>query len=423
MKKLILGLVVAAVFLVTASAFAQGIDEYTVLLLHANGQDGSTNFVDSSLRNHPVTANGNAQIDTAQSKFGGGSAFFNGSTDYLQLPDSDNWNFSSGDFTIDFWINFTALPTITKTVTLYVQGATDSVVNLSRLFLYNDYGTYRWEFDSYNNVPAGTITVLVNSTGLSINTWYHIALVRSGNSWYWFQDGVQQVNTVTETDEVPDNTDNVRIGAIINSLTGNDYFNGWLDEFRISKGIARWTTNFTPPTAEYDTIPNTPPLAHAGADAEARVGEEVTLDGRYSYDPDGQIVSWVWRSLSDPQEAIVAKGELTTMKAHGYAEELVELTVTDNRGDIAVDAMKITNPAVIGPAGPQGSPGIAPEEVTTIQNQITTLQQQDGALQQQDGTLQQQNTEQQLRLEQDRYLLEQLPQLQKKIIELESLVP
>lgn len=76
-------------------------DSYTVSLLHMNGVDGSTTFTDESGKSW--TAKGNAQIDTAGSRFGGASALFDGSGDYMELPDHEDFNVGSGDFTVDFW--------------------------------------------------------------------------------------------------------------------------------------------------------------------------------------------------------------------------------------------------------------------------------------------------------------------------------
>ena len=80
-----------------------GVDTYTKLLLHNNSNDSSTSFIDSSGTGKAVTANGDAKISASQSKFGGSSALFDGTGDYLSLADSDDWNFGSGDFTIDGW--------------------------------------------------------------------------------------------------------------------------------------------------------------------------------------------------------------------------------------------------------------------------------------------------------------------------------
>ncbi len=83
-------------------------DPNTKLLLHMDGSNGSTNFVDSA-QSRSVTANGNAQISTSQYKFGGASGYFDGSGDYLTVPDSSDWTFGTGDFTIDLWVRFSAL--------------------------------------------------------------------------------------------------------------------------------------------------------------------------------------------------------------------------------------------------------------------------------------------------------------------------
>src|SRR3989338_1134677 len=83
-------------------------DSYTKLVLHSNGTDGSTRFTDSAT-NKTTTAYGNAQIDTAQSKFCGASGLFDGTGDYLTLADSDDWSFGTGNWTIDCWSRFNKL--------------------------------------------------------------------------------------------------------------------------------------------------------------------------------------------------------------------------------------------------------------------------------------------------------------------------
>ena len=75
-----------------------------------DGTDGSTTFTDA-IGTHTVTAVGNAQIDTAQYKFGGASGLFDGTGDYLTIPDHADFNFGAGDFTIDFWVRFNAINT------------------------------------------------------------------------------------------------------------------------------------------------------------------------------------------------------------------------------------------------------------------------------------------------------------------------
>ena len=408
MRRWVFVLVSVGTFLVSTSVLAGGVDEYTVLMLHANGTDAATSFLDSSESSHTVAANGNAQIDVDQSKFGGASGFFDGAGDYLRVPDSSGFDFGSGDFTIDFWIMWNGTFSDTTVLEKWELG-----------------GQYSWIL----NLTTTTMNFIYSTTGANlfaksvswspnINTWYHIAIVRSGGSLYFFANGEEQGSTQDITGVVLfDSSAPLDVGGFIRTSEEKFFLNGWLDEIRISKGVARWTSNFTPPIEEYSGEPVVPPTANAGQDTEASVGEEVTLDGRDSYDSDGNIISWVWRSLSDPQNPVVAEGAITSMKAHGYAEELIQLTVTDNDGATATDTMVITNPGIEGPPGPQGPsgpqgeqgiqgpPGIPFEEITAMQAQITTLQQE--------------NAQQQQMIDQNRSLLEQLPQLKKKIEELE----
>lgn len=221
-----------------------GLDNYTKLLLHCDGADGSTNFIDSSFSGKTITAVGNAQIDTAQYKFGGASALFDGNGDYLSIPDSDDWAFGSGDFTIDFWVRFNALPADGKRASFYYQ--LDSTSNDIMFDLANNNGVYIWRFLVY--ISGSSIINVQKSATISVATWYHMAVVRNGNDYMIFQNGTQVGATVTDTDTIPDYISTLRIGD--RPLT--DYsFNGWLDEYRISKGIARWTSNFTPPTRPY----------------------------------------------------------------------------------------------------------------------------------------------------------------------------
>ena len=220
-----------------------GIDQYTKLMLHCNGTDGSTSFPDDSEYIHTVTANGDAQVDTAQSKFGGASGLFDGTGDYLSILDSDDWDFGSGDFTIDFWIRRNGS-----------QASYAGVIGTEK-----DLGNNGWiiRFDIGLNLhkilfgfyQSGWVTVQSN-TELSDLIWTHIAVVRNGNTVYLFQGGTQ-VGSVDVTGKAVNDASNGLVIGRLDTTINNYYFNGHLDEIRISKGIARWTSNFTPPTEEY----------------------------------------------------------------------------------------------------------------------------------------------------------------------------
>ena len=220
-----------------------GIDEYTKLLLHCNGADSSTSFPDSSDSNHSVTANGNAQVDTAQSKFGGASGLFDGTGDYLSVPDHADWTFGSGDFTIDFWLRRNA----NGATYLLGQSHTDYSA-----------GSRAWEMnldasDKLQSVvwvsganPENQGTTLSNAITAD-NTWHHLAMVRYGNTLTQYIDGIADGTKDITGMSVQDSA----YPLYICSLSGLSPINGWIDEFRVSKGIARWTANFTPPTNAY----------------------------------------------------------------------------------------------------------------------------------------------------------------------------
>ncbi|MBU2541135.1 MAG: LamG domain-containing protein [Candidatus Omnitrophica bacterium] len=260
MKKTIL-LAIIGVFLMGTNAFAVvGIDAYTVLMLHFDGDDGSTDFMDSSFSNHTVTAHGNAQIDTAESKFGGASGLFDGYADYLTVSDSDDWYFNE-DFTIDFWTKFNALPTGASS---YVIGSqlTGIPGHQWELYFHEGPGIHRFRLYVVKN---NTSYFVVNSDyeSYSVDTWYHIALTRNDDWYKIFIDGMQDIAPTYNTFVWENYAANLQIGSW--GATYPEYaLNGWLDEFRISKGIARWTSDFTPPTSEYEVIPESSSLILLG---------------------------------------------------------------------------------------------------------------------------------------------------------------
>ena len=209
-------------------------DSYTKAILHFNGADGSTTFTDEI--GNVWTGSGNAQIDTAQSKFGGASALSDGTGDYIIGSGSSNFGFGTGDWTIDFWVRFSAVNRL------------QLVYDARPPATPGDYNTI-YVLDTnkivYNTNGLDRIT---STTNMAINTWYHIAVARSGTSTKMFINGTQEGGTFTDTINylIPANRP-----MLLNGYDSNYSMAGWMDELRISKGIARWTTNFTPPTSEY----------------------------------------------------------------------------------------------------------------------------------------------------------------------------
>lgn len=210
-----------------------GNDAFTTLLLHCDGANASTSFPDASATANTVTANGAAQVATAQSKFGGASASFNNSaSSYLSAPNNTALQFGTGDFTIDGWVYINTLKDYN---TLASRRAASGV---GWVLFINSIGALRWSDNTNASDSADTLTA---------GAWHHVAWSRSGSNNYLFING--GVPTTFSNSTNFNGTESLLVG-----LDGNGMgfpMNGYIDEFRISKGIARWTAAFTPPTQPY----------------------------------------------------------------------------------------------------------------------------------------------------------------------------
>jgi hypothetical protein len=194
---------------------------------------------------------GDAKVNTAIKKYGAGSIAFDGTGDYLKAPSSELGNFGTGDFTIEMWA--------------YFNNTTDSG-GLGAGLISNPTGTYATIYSSTNN---GSTLTFYNGSGIvsgtiRTSTWQHIAVARSGSTLKMFIDGVQ-TGSATHTSAVNFSSN----GTFIGSQTGSGGFlNGYIDDLRISKGLARYRYNFTPPTRAFPTKSGTAPAATADEDFE-----------------------------------------------------------------------------------------------------------------------------------------------------------
>ena len=216
------------------------------LLLHMDGANGSNTFVDNSLNNFTVTANGNVQISNAQSKFGGTSAYFDGVGDGLSIASNSAFGFSTSAFTVELFAFLTA----------------NGAVGGTTLFDFRSSATTTpWTFYVANNgagnrlgmyYATGTGFAEWNGSGpfLSLNQWYHIALVRDGSTYKAFLDGIQGTLTAGSANAVNLGTPKpCRIGIAVDGTSGP--YTGYIDELRVTKGVARYTANFTPPVSAF----------------------------------------------------------------------------------------------------------------------------------------------------------------------------
>lgn len=218
------------------------------LLLHGNGSNGSTTITDNSPSPKTVTAVGNAQISTAQNKFGSASIAFDGNGDYLTIPDSTAWDLP-GDFTIECWVYFAGYSAA------YGGGYGGAIVSQYQAGPPSPLG---WQFrvngtaSSYSTVNVYTGTTDLNfATSIPVMTWTHIAVTRSSNSIRAFVNGIQAGSTISNSDTFTEGgTRSLWIGGL-NDATYRFWLNGYINDLRITKGVARYIANFTPPTGQF----------------------------------------------------------------------------------------------------------------------------------------------------------------------------
>lgn len=204
------------------------------LLLHGNGTNGSTTITDSSLTPKTVTAVGNAQISTAQSKFGGASLLFNGNGDGISVTSATAFSFGTGDFTVELWVKFNS---VSGSPNIFDMRSTDPQA-APNLYVFNS-KIYLW-FLALNRIVGTTI--------LNTSSFYHIALARNAGSLKLFLNGTQEGATYATTEAIVSTIFTAGCpsqGPFINFL------DGYIDDLRITKGVARYTANFTPPTLPF----------------------------------------------------------------------------------------------------------------------------------------------------------------------------
>ena len=194
-----------------------------VLLLHCDGTDGSTTFTDSSGSAHTVTATGDAQIDTAEKKFGTGSGLFDGTGDYLTIPNSSDFNFGTDDWTIEFWCRFTSL---TGYQTIFEHG-----YNASGGLIIQT-GSGNGKFIVYT---SGVARASSTASTPSVGTWYYYAIVQSGTTITIYRDGTS-VGSGTSSENL---SSAAATGVCGWAATGIATINAQIDDFRVTKGVAR----------------------------------------------------------------------------------------------------------------------------------------------------------------------------------------
>jgi hypothetical protein len=212
------------------------------LLLPFSGTNGSTVFTDASSNNLTVTPGGSVQISTAQSNSGGSSAYFDGTGDNLTISDPIA-RLGATDFTVEMFIRPDATQTGVEHI-LWSQVIPGSTDNFPIRLRYRFTGTVSVQM----RITPSTPSAITGTTVLSTSSFTHIAYVRSSGVHKLYVNGTQEGGTLTDSRAPADSP--VIIGGGVDSL---DFYKGYIDDYRITKGIARYTSNFTPPTAPFPT--------------------------------------------------------------------------------------------------------------------------------------------------------------------------
>jgi hypothetical protein len=230
----------------------------SMLLFGNNGSDLSGNYPLSSI----TRVDSQSKMDTFN-PFGftnalttgydvttvGGSAYFDGTGDYLSIPDSDIFSFGAGNFTIQYWIN---TPSPTTTQFIYGQ-CNSSALATSRNVGDNITSAGKLLTQTFYSSTAGPS--ITSSTTFLANLWYHIAIVRSGTTLYQFINGVLQGTANLSTNSLHNSTTTFSIGRL-GEYVGSSFI-GYISDFHIIRGTALYTNTFVPPVAPLTAVQNT----------------------------------------------------------------------------------------------------------------------------------------------------------------------
>lgn len=201
----------------------------------------NTTFIDSSANAFTVSRFGDT-VHSGHNPFGtvsDGSAYFDGTGDYIDIPNGTHFDFGTGDFTVEM---FVYLSSTTGSFT-FLHGSTATTGNFG--------------FQSYYGTTY-FYTIGVSNVNFPItypaNTWTHLAVVRSGTTLTCYLNGISQGNRTFTNNVITSSGTSTRIGA---THVPGDYLQGYISNYRIVKGTAVYTSNFTPSTSALTAITNT----------------------------------------------------------------------------------------------------------------------------------------------------------------------
>jgi len=268
------------------------------LLLHGDGAEGSTIFVDSASSPKTPAVSGGAQISTTQSQYGGGSMKFDGSSSQLAFAHDTTLDLSSGDFTIEasVYINSLAFHNV-----ILQKDQSFGTTFTSYTLMVSAAGKLEGHVGTGNS--AGYSQWISSAPGLiTTGQFYHVAFTRQGAVLRLFVNGAL-VQTATQTGTPLDGGKPLVIGTYPGGGgTADGWFNGYIDDLRITKGLARYTANFTPPAQAFaNTGPVIDPNAtgHTAGDLQSITNAAGHVTQFTLYDRAGRV-----RQMVDPKGVV-----------------------------------------------------------------------------------------------------------------------
>lgn len=232
-----------------------------VLLMHFTGANGSSTFADATGRHPNATVIGNARVISSQSVFGGGSLYLDGNS-YLSLPPSIDWNLNEGDATVEAWINpmeYTSCP-----------GTPGGNCQLGILAQGSHSADGDWHISIFKDAPFGLYAGISGHDLSSVysglpalsafyNRWNHIAFSKTGGTTRIFLNGTQVASA--PVNPFSGSPKPLFIGGTETAVGFGRVFRGYMNDLRITKGVGRYTANFTPVEASFPNpaSPITPP--------------------------------------------------------------------------------------------------------------------------------------------------------------------
>jgi hypothetical protein len=217
-----------------------------VLLMHFDGANNSTTFTD--VKGHTFTRVGSTVISTSQSKFGGSSGYFNGTDAALTTPFTQDFHLNgTTSWTIEGWFRLNGLKSQNTALSIGTFG--------SSAYIQLQVGNTAGEIVFAEGTGWGWQAVATTSgANLAPGSWYHIAIVRNGSNLSIYRNGVAVYNSSSFAFSANSTATTVYVGSYFNQ--DPSWFNGYVDDLRITKGVARYTSNFTVPDAAFSDLKN-----------------------------------------------------------------------------------------------------------------------------------------------------------------------